>query len=150
MYFCLRIGKEQLQSSKVRQVRGVNNSNDMFFIRFGYRTMEINQYCQYTLNRYSSLYNNRKKVLKSRKNGKRVQNWMIETGTISFLLRGLFVSQTLVSSKLRIVESHVTIQSSLPLSRSINFEMVGNGAKEKHKQQLITHRRLTQKYLAMF
>ena len=40
VHFCQRIGKKLLKSSKLRLVRGVNDSNDMFFIQFDYRTVE--------------------------------------------------------------------------------------------------------------
>ena len=55
VYFRLRIGKKHLKSSKMRRVRGVNDSINTFFIRYGYRLMEKNWYYRYTIYRYASL-----------------------------------------------------------------------------------------------
>ena len=40
MYFHWELAKKQLKSSKMRRVKGANDLNDTFFIRFGYRTVE--------------------------------------------------------------------------------------------------------------
>ena len=39
----------------MRPIRGVIESIDMFFIRYGYQTVEKNRYYRYTFNRYASL-----------------------------------------------------------------------------------------------